>query len=656
MASPRVSVVMPVYNCRDTVERAISSVLDQSLGPDEVELIAVNDGSTDGSGEILDRLAGLHSQVLVIHQRNSGGPGAPRNAGIERAIGEFVFFLDADDYLAPEALERMCAMADENATDIVVGKYVGVGRRVPRWMFRKSVPRTSVLDRDPGVYGTLSPLKLFRRKLLDRAELRFVAGLLSHEDQLFTARAYFAAEGISVLADYDCYCWVEREDGTSVLQQGGAGAADFFPCMDEVMRFTAECVEPGPIRDRLHGRHFRTDVFPRFGPRFLALSESEKRATIKGARGLLNRWYTPGIRELTDVRERVIAHCLRHNLGDALDHFAQEITPTLLVDGGRLLVDHPRFRAPGVPPVEVSDRPPVERAIVRAEWSGGRLVLQGHALIRGLDSDRQSLELVLRGPGEAGEHRLPLSPAPPGATPGDGHDYGSAGFATEIDPATIPLSPGRWEPHVVISAGGFETWTRLGGPAGGVTAPDVRMAPVDGDAQPFIHTAFTGWTEKLTLVAGRRPKDAGPILRIDDVRWTGRGRLRVRGHVPSALPGEPEVEFRPWMRRRGNGAILPGEAKVECHDDRLVLEAEFDLTAFDATRFDASYQLSVGGSLVRERMMLPPGLALPPGARPCAPLALRRGIPYRTGKGELAVRITERKAVRRLRRLLGRIR
>ncbi|NED52072.1 glycosyltransferase family 2 protein, partial [Micromonospora aurantiaca] len=71
--------------------------------------------------------------VTVVRQPNSGGPGGPRNTGIERALGEYLFFLDADDHLGPEALERMCAMADEQRTDVVIGNYVGVGRGVARF-------------------------------------------------------------------------------------------------------------------------------------------------------------------------------------------------------------------------------------------------------------------------------------------------------------------------------------------------------------------------------------------------------------------------------------------------------------------------------------------------------------------------------------------
>ncbi len=142
MEQPHVTVVIAAYNAMPYLTRCVDSVLGQSLAPEAVEVVAVDDGSTDGTGAELDRFARLHPErVRVVHQENSGGPAAPRNTGIGLARGRYVFFLDADDYLGPEALERMAAMADENGSDVVVGKLVGVGGRTPPTsMFRRDQP------------------------------------------------------------------------------------------------------------------------------------------------------------------------------------------------------------------------------------------------------------------------------------------------------------------------------------------------------------------------------------------------------------------------------------------------------------------------------------------------------------------------------------
>ena len=109
----RVSVILPVYNTRAYLRECLDSVLAQDVDPGSFEIVAVDDGSTDGSGEILDEYALRHAFVRVMHQENSGWPGQPRNRGLEASRGEYVFFLDSDDVLGPEAVRRLCDVADE---------------------------------------------------------------------------------------------------------------------------------------------------------------------------------------------------------------------------------------------------------------------------------------------------------------------------------------------------------------------------------------------------------------------------------------------------------------------------------------------------------------------------------------------------------------
>lgn len=140
MAS-RISVIVPVHNTERYLERCFGSVAGQSLPQDLIEVIAVDDGSSDGSGAWLDAWARTHDNVRVIHQPPSGGAGRPRNVGIEQAKGDFLFFLDSDDYLGVEAMERLLRMADEQDSDIVYGRIVGIGGRPAPWTCGPPVPR-----------------------------------------------------------------------------------------------------------------------------------------------------------------------------------------------------------------------------------------------------------------------------------------------------------------------------------------------------------------------------------------------------------------------------------------------------------------------------------------------------------------------------------
>ncbi len=115
----KVSVVVATYNSPPELAGLVESLDDQSLPADEYELIFVDDGSSDDTHDRLNALAAERSNMQVHRIPNSGWPGRPRNIGTRAASGEFLFFADHDDYLFPEALERMYAFAVENDLDVV---------------------------------------------------------------------------------------------------------------------------------------------------------------------------------------------------------------------------------------------------------------------------------------------------------------------------------------------------------------------------------------------------------------------------------------------------------------------------------------------------------------------------------------------------------
>src|SRR5690606_41103491 len=121
----------------------------------------------------------------------------------------------------------------------------------------------------------------------------------------------------------DCYYWLDPEDGTSAMQSGGAPAEQYLPVIADVMSFLAGRVEPGPLRDRLMRRHFRYEIFGRFGPRYPRLAEEEKTLTRIWARKLIEAWYTPGVDALFCPRGRGIAYCLSLDRADVLDVHAR---------------------------------------------------------------------------------------------------------------------------------------------------------------------------------------------------------------------------------------------------------------------------------------------------------------------------------------------
>lgn len=114
---PKTSVIVPVYNVEDFVEKCARSVLRQT--EKDLELILVDDGSTDNSGRLCDQLAAADSRVRVVHQENQGLGGA-RNTGIDHAQGEWLLFVDSDDWLEPDILEKALAAAGKAQAEMAV--------------------------------------------------------------------------------------------------------------------------------------------------------------------------------------------------------------------------------------------------------------------------------------------------------------------------------------------------------------------------------------------------------------------------------------------------------------------------------------------------------------------------------------------------------
>lgn len=281
-ARVRVSVVVPVYNPGAHIEALIDSLAAQTLPQDQFEVVFSDDGSTDDTRARLDRLAEERANVTVIHEPNSGWPGRPRNLGMDLAKGKYVFFVDQDDWLGVEALERMCRFAEENRSDVVIGRYAGHGRGVAKALFQKTQADATLAN--SGLIDSLTPHKMFRKAFLVEHDLRFPEGKRRLEDHLFVVRSYFLAQRISVLADYHCYFHVSRDDaGNAGFQQ--IDPIGYYSNVREVVDLVLANTEPGPVRDRCLRRTLRTELLGRLdGEAFLEQPAKHQRTLLAEAR------------------------------------------------------------------------------------------------------------------------------------------------------------------------------------------------------------------------------------------------------------------------------------------------------------------------------------------------------------------------------------
>lgn len=202
-----ISVIIPVYNIQQHLRECLDSVLGQSYP--HLQVICVDDGSTDESPAILAQYAQKDNRVQVIRQQNAG-PGAARNTGLEAATGEYVIFLDSDDWFEPDFLEKMVDTAVREGADVAICRAVefdtNSGRELPsEWMMKKQylpgklafAPQEMADHLFQFTYG-MPWDKFYRRELLTTSGIRYPA-LKNSEDLAFVYPTLLAAKRIAVV-------------------------------------------------------------------------------------------------------------------------------------------------------------------------------------------------------------------------------------------------------------------------------------------------------------------------------------------------------------------------------------------------------------------------------------------------------------------------
>jgi CDP-glycerol glycerophosphotransferase len=551
-ASPTVSVIVPVWNVEPYLAQSLDSVIEQTLGLDRIELIAVDDGSTDRGGRMLDEYAARFLQVDVVHEPNSGGAGRPRNVGLDRARGTYVFFLDADDYLGPECLERLVAMAERNASDIVLGKLVGIeGRRVYRQAgaFRKNEDRVDV----ERVYRSGNVLKLFRRSFIERVGARFPEGVAGGEDGDFMARMYLEASTISVVADYDCYFVRKRARSAADPPDRRDDRVSFFERLEEErIKPVAAQRKPGLQRDMLMLRHLRK-MLRKFSSGWLALEPADRRRVFDTAAGILERWHTGLIDRALPAWAAIRAWCLQHGLLEELEHVVACPPETAygdpLVEGRRIYARYPHFRdASGIPDrcFDITREVVPEHTLERATLVEGRLEMAGRAYLTLIGGDT-TVELRRWPRGET--VRLDATPVPTPELRDKIRRYPMAGYRVALDLGTaaggMPLRAGTWAMHLSI---GTATIRR----SMPVRVPRRERQAVLGGPKPAGGGRLrTNQAGALRLRVGRRNLGDRVLERVERVYL---GVARRLGRLLSASRAGRLAEMALERARPGTGA------------------------------------------------------------------------------------------------------
>ena len=304
-----ISVIVPVYNTGAYLVPCMESLLDQTH--QNIEIILVDDGSTDGSEAVCDEFARRDSRAKVIHQKNSG-VSAARNAGLETAEGEYVFFLDSDDILPPDSLEQLL-------TEIAPGGLVSgsmhrlhgdvlceEGLQLPdRRLSPEEMLYLLFHEEELGYQGFLWN-KLFDLRLIREHGLRFDPAIRYNEDRLFITEYLLQAREAAMIPDV---VYLYRIHAASA--QGAIGAAFKSTALTELDAFERMyellCSEHPALACRVARLCFEKSLY------WLGRIPKEKRTDRIKARRLLRtnaRRCTSGEEAGLLNKLKIIAHCL----------------------------------------------------------------------------------------------------------------------------------------------------------------------------------------------------------------------------------------------------------------------------------------------------------------------------------------------------------
>ena len=284
--TPLVSVIIPVYNTEDYLRQCLDSAVHQTLR--DIEIICINDGSTDHSLAILEEYQAIDPRVAVISQENRG-LSAARNCGMKKAKGKYIYFLDSDDYADPETLKRSTELAEKNDLDAVVfgfEQFADDEKMLQIHPFRvhlfdgfvKVYSGTEYMKsaKDCEAYSSPVWTAVWRRAFLEKNGLRFVEGIL-HEDMLFSFQAYMAADRVMAIPER-LYHYRARPDSICTKPISAKNVIGSFECAKGVLKYVLEG-EHEPDRAHEIWRAYR-ELSDYTASLFSAVSAEEQTKTI----------------------------------------------------------------------------------------------------------------------------------------------------------------------------------------------------------------------------------------------------------------------------------------------------------------------------------------------------------------------------------------
>lgn len=243
-----VSIIIPIYNVEAYIGKCIDSVVNQTRK--EIEIICVNDGTSDNSMQIVQEKADKDSRIQIINIKNSGLSVA-RNVGMEKATGKYIIFLDSDDYLALDTIEKLVEHSEKNDTDILFfgaeaifeneqvaqkqSGYAGYYNRNAEYRQIYTGEDLFVQMMKSHDFKPSACLMLIKKTFIDEVCVKFYPGIL-HEDNLFTVQLLHQAKRAAVL-DKPFYKRIVRDGSITSGEKSVRRAYGLFVCHKEILKY-----------------------------------------------------------------------------------------------------------------------------------------------------------------------------------------------------------------------------------------------------------------------------------------------------------------------------------------------------------------------------------------------------------------------------------
>ncbi len=584
MTAPRISVVVPFHNNEDLLGDCLRSIARQTHA--DLEVIMVDDGSTDGSAEIAERLAADDPRFVLIRVPN-GGPGYARNRGIERATGEFLAFVDADDMLPSHACEIMLHTLQQSGSDFVSGGVERIGPMgvTPSGMHAQAIKTRRIgthISRTPELFWDVSVWnKMFRRSFWDASHLTFPE-VRAWEDLQAMTRAHVLARAVDVILD-PVYYWRERGKGALSITQSRTSIGNLRD------RITALRGIDGFLRERGDGRLLRQHQHKALvNDLWLYVCDlSRTSEDYQSEFMVLGRMYLDQVDRRALARlpstHKLAYHLLRAGQLEQLLEFSawqadQQIKTTPMVRrGGWIRADIPfredrrRLRIPA------RVYRPYWRELdpfVRVEgitWQGERLVVTGCAFVPSVDITRRryASKIIVFVP--VGAWRLPVvvparSLRHEEATTWSAqtrYRYDWAGFRCEISPRWFRAGrrwlTGEWAGYVLVRGRGVWRPARLHTPVrGSAERPEFRQVTpgIKFGAWWSGRKLQVGLTRTPAVLRGCEHAGSELVIDVDIDRIGPRARAelvlaRPKGAATYRFPAAPAGRSGPVTRVRG---------------------------------------------------------------------------------------------------------